>query len=295
MRARLRNLARERRVEFQLVLSEYAIERLLYRLGVSRHRDGFVLKGAKVFRLWSSETRATWDLDLLGRRALDARGVEAVFRNLCSIRANDAIVFDPASIASAEIRAAGTYAGVRIRMVAHLADARMRVQVDVGFGDVVTPAPLRETYPTLLDDPAPDILVYPPEAVVAEKLEAMVSLGVTNSRLKDFYDVYVLASSFPFEGEPLAAAIRATFQRRRTPLPSIEPLVLTPDFLAAADRATQWRAMLRRGRLEAPPDPADLSDVLLAFLSPVLAALTAGDQFRAAWSPGGPWIPERES
>jgi len=201
VRARLRNLARQRHVEFQLVLSDFAIERFLYRLGVSEHANRFVLKGAMLFKLWPEGLhRATWDLDLHGRGSSAVADVVAVVRSLCAIDGGDGIVFDPASAAADAIRADQEYDGVRVRLEAHLAEARIPVQVDVGFGDAITPAPTRTSYPTLLDHPQPNVLAYPREAVVAEKLEAMASLGVTNSRMKDFYDVHVLASRFAFEG-----------------------------------------------------------------------------------------------
>ena len=290
VRARLLNLSRSRHVEFQLVLSDFAIERLLYRLSVSEYSDRFVLKGAMLFKLWSEAlNRATWDLDLHGRGSNSVADVEAVVRALCGIEGRDGIVFDPSSVSGEEIRAGDEYQGVRARFEARLAEARIPVQVDVGFGDAITPAPTRESYPTLLDHPQPHVLVYPREAVVAEKLEAMVSLGVTNSRMKDFYDVHMLASRFAFEGPTLSEAVRATFMRRGTPFPEEEPLALAREFMAAPERQTQWRAFLRRGRLVAPPDAGELADGLRRFLGPVLAAAAKRESPPASWSPGGPW------
>jgi predicted nucleotidyltransferase component of viral defense system len=237
VRARLLDVSRRRGVEFQLVLSDFAIERLLYRIGVSSHAERLVLKGATLLKLWSVDRhRATWDLDLLGRGANTVAAVVAILRDLCAIDGGDAIVFDPESIAAEEILAVDEYAGVRVRLEARLAGARIPVQVDVGFGDAIVPLPTHENYPTLLDHAPPRILAYPREAVVAEKLEAMVTLGVTNSRMKDFYDVDLLASLFAFDGRRLTQAIRATFERRRSPIPKSEPLVLTREFLAAPER-----------------------------------------------------------
>lgn len=200
VRARLGTLARQRGVELQLLLSEFAIERLLHRLGLSPHSERLILKGAMLFKLWSGDQRrATWDLDLLGRGASDVAEIVAIVRDLCEIRADDAIEFEAKSITGEEIRVPDEYAGVRVRLEARLAGARIPVQVDVGFGDAVVPAPTRQAYPTLLDHAPPYVLVYPREAVVAEKLEAMISLGVTNSRMKDFYDVHWLAGSSEFE------------------------------------------------------------------------------------------------
>lgn len=290
VRARLQNLSREGHIEFQLVLSDFAIERLLYRLGVSEHANRFVLKGAMLFKLWPvGRHRATWDLDLHGRGASDVADVVAVIRDLCAIESGDGIAFDPASAVGERIRADQEYEGVRVRLEAHLADARIPVQVDVGFGDAITPAPERTAYPVLLDHPEPRVLVYPRETVVAEKLEAMVSLGVANGRMKDFHDVHLLAARFAFEGPTLTEAVRATFVRRRTPFPEAEPLVLSAGFLAAPERQTQWRAFLRRGRLAAPPDANELAAALRQFLGPVLAAAGRGEPLGAIWPPGGPW------
>lgn len=295
VRARLGELARRQGVELQLLLAEFAIERLLYRLGVSPHAEHFVLKGATLFKLWSDERpRATWDLDLLGKGASGVADVVAVVRDLCGVSVDDAIEFQAASVRGEEVRVPDEYTGVRVRLDARLAAARIPVQVDVGFGDAVVPAPKREAYPTLLDHAAPHILVYPREAVVAEKLEAMVSLGVTNSRMKDFYDVHRLASSTAFEGAALARAIRATFERRGTALLD-EPLVLTPGFLTAPERQAQWRAVLRRGRLQAPTDAAELTQALRSFLLPALEAAARDDRFAAHWRAGGPWLLDAES
>lgn len=290
VRARLLDLARRQGVEFQLMLSQFATERFLYRLGASSHAERFVLKGAALFRLWSDEQlRATWDLDLLGRGPSTVTDVAAVVRDLCGIRADDGIEFDPDSVAGEEIRLPDEYSGVRVRLEARLAEARIPVQVDVGFGDAVVPPPKREVYPTLLDHDPPRILAYSRDAVVAEKLEAAVSLGVANSRMKDFYDLHRLASSATFAGPTLVKAIRATFRRRQTPFPDGEPLVLSTKFLAAPEREVQWRAFLRRGRLEAPPDASELAEDLRGFLLPVLAAACRGGEFEARWSPRGPW------
>jgi len=216
--------------------------------------------------------------------------VVSVVRELCEIHVNDGIEFAPDSIRGEEIRLPDEYDGVRIRLDAHLAEARIPVQIDVAFGDAVVPAPVRETYPTLLDHAAPHVLVYPRETVVAEKLEAIVSLGVTNSRMKDFYDLHRISSTAAFNGATLARAIRATFKRRKTPMPDSEPLVLAQGFLAEPERMIQWAAFLRRGRLEAPRDVHKLMDDLRAFLLPVLAAAASGDPYDATWHPGGPWI-----
>ena len=290
LRARLLEASRRRGVEFQLILAEFAIERLLYRLGISRFADRFVLKGAMLFKIWSDvRGRATWDLDLLGRGASEVGAVAAVVHEICSIAVDDGIAFDLGALAAEPIRAADEYAGVRVRLQAGLAEARIPLQIDVGFGDAVVPAPVLSTYPTILDQPAPRILAYPREAVVAEKLEAMLSLGVTNSRIKDFHDVHVLAGTFGFDGPLLVSAIRATFERRKMPWPEGVPLVLTQAFLASPEQQVHWRAFLRRGRLDASPDAAVIAGRLQQFLMPPLIAAAQGTDFDATWPGGGPW------
>ncbi len=290
---RLRSLARTRGVELQLVLSEFAVERLLYRLGASAHRDRFVLKGAQLFKLWSTgERRATWDLDLLGRGSNEVTDLVSTVQELCTFEAPDGIEFDPRTVIGQEIRDPNRYGGARVRLQARLAGARIPVQVDVGFGDAVVPDPTREEYPVLLDHPAPRILAYPRQAVVAEKLEAVVSLGVTNTRLKDLYDLNQLAGIFHFNGALLVEAVRATFLRRGTPLPREVPLLLTEGFLGSPEREAQWRAFLGRSRLEGPRGTGELVENLRAFLLPVVEAAAEEGSLGASWHPGRGWIPD---
>lgn len=290
VRKGLQALARRRGVEFQRVLSEFAIERLLFRLGRSEHRERFVLKGATLFRLWAGdERRATWDLDLLGSGDSEVEAVVAIVRGICSVPDEDGILFDLDSIRGEQIRHPDDYGGVRVRLQAHLGEARIPVQVDVGFGDVVIPPPEVVAFPTLLGHTAPRVLVYPPQAVVAEKLEAMVTLGVTNSRMKDFFDLRALAASGTFDLKSLVSAVRATFERRGTPLAQDEPLVLTAGFLSEPEREVQWRAFLRRSRLQAPVDAATVTEDLRRFLLPVLRGAASHGFRQMRWQPGGPW------
>jgi len=283
-------VARRQRAELQHVLSEFAIERLLFRLGRSEHRENYVLKGATLFRLWAGdERRATWDLDLLGSGASGVDAVIAVLRDICAIHDEDGIVFDLTSMSGEEIRLPDDYSGVRVRFTAHLGNARIPVQVDVGFGDAVLPPPQVAAFPTLLEHAAPEVLVYPVQAVVAEKLEALVSLGVTNSRMKDFFDLHALAAARTFDLESLVAAVRATFARRGTPLTGEEPLVLTPGFLSERDREVQWRAFVKRSRLAAPVDAKEVAEGLRRFLLPVLSAAASGSMEPMHWKAGGPW------
>lgn len=296
MRQRLLNRARARSEDFNFILSQFAIERFLYRLGVSVHKQRFVLKGASLFCLWGQEPhRATWDLDLLGRGGGTVEEIGAAMRDICVTRVeDDGIHFDPSSAAGEPIREGQKYQGVRIRLMAHLGQARVPLQVDIGFGDAVTPPPEIAIYPTALEQAAPRVLAYPREAVVAEKLEALIALGPGNSRMKDFYDLHSLALRFDFAGPVLAAAVAATFTRRSTPVPEGVPFGLTDDFEAMPERATQWRAFVKRGRLEHRASLRELLSVLRAFLVPVLDAVRSRAKFEATWSAGGPWRSIRE-
>jgi predicted nucleotidyltransferase component of viral defense system len=260
IRARLLNLAKERGEDFSLTLNRYAIERYLYRLAQSPWRDKFLLKGALLFDLWFGEPhRPTRDADFLGFGSGDTKALAATVAEVCSIPAADGIEFDVASITIAEIREDARYGGLRVRLTGILDTARCSVQLDVGYGDAVTPGPDEADYPTLLSDlPAPRLRVYPRATVVAEKLEAIVSLGMANSRMKDFFDIRALAREGKTDPAILAEAIAATFARRGTPLPSDTPLGLSDDFARDAAKLAQWKAFLGRNRLAAP----DLREVI---------------------------------
>src|SRR5713226_1204623 len=229
VRQRLLNLAHERGADFQLILIQYGVERLLYRFTRSAHKDRFVLKGAMLFSLWSNEPfRATRDLDLLGKGDNAVPAVVKIFSEICGTAVeNDGIEFLSNSIEGEEIRDDQEYRGVRLSFEARLERARIPIQVDIGFGDAVAPSAEMVEYPVLLDHPAPRLLAYPREVVIAEKFQSMVDLGMANSRMKDFFDLWILASVFEFDGSRLVEAIAATFERRRTPLPATPPLALT--------------------------------------------------------------------
>ena len=292
VRARLTNLAKSRGEEFQLVLSRYAVERFLYRLSVSDHASEFVLKGAMLFQLWAGEPhRATRDLDLLGRGDSSTERLAEVVRGLCSLSVpDDGLAFDAASVAAARIREDQEYEGVRVTAIVRLGNARIPLQIDVGFGDAVVPAPTRVQYPTLLGFPAPTLGAYPREAVVAEKFQAMVALGIGNSRMKDFFDLWVLCRDFPFEGENLARALAATFERRKTAVPVTAPLALTNSFRADPVKVVQWEAFIRKGRLDAKGMTLEaVCEVLSDFLMPVSGAVAAREPFPKSWKAGGPW------
>lgn len=222
VRARLSKLSRERNEAFDHVLTRYATERLLYRLSKSPFANRFVLKGATLFTLWCGEPhRPTRDLDFLSYGDSSPETLQSIFRDICTFKVEpDGLTFDPDSIRTAEIREPQEYPGWRVWVHAYLGKARIPIQVDIAFGDIVIPDPQEVEYPTILPFPAPRLCSYPKEAVVAEKLEAMVALGMVNSRMKDFFDVWFLARNFEFNGETLTQAFAATFERRRTDIPS---------------------------------------------------------------------------
>jgi predicted nucleotidyltransferase component of viral defense system len=291
IRQRLLNLARERGDDFQLVLTRYALERLLYRLGRTEHRDRFVLKGATLFAAWfETPYRATRDLDLLGRGESSAESILVLFQELCAIATpEDGLDFQADTVQAGEIMDAQEYEGLRVTMTALLAGARIPIQVDIGFGDAVTPGTEELELPTLLDHPRPRVLAYPPESVIAEKLQAMVTLGVANSRMKDFYDVAALAQKRGFKGRVLCEAIRATFGRRGTALPEKTPTALTHEFAGDPVKRAQWDAFVKRAGLREAGSFADAVGAIRSFLAPPLDALAAGRLIDASWSPGGPW------
>lgn len=254
IRARLLDVARERGDEFSLVLNRYAVERYLYRLSISRWAEQFVLKGALLFDLWFDEPhRPTRDADFLGFGPDDAATAMTIVTDICAIEVDDGIEFDPAATRIDEIREDARYGGLRVRIPGTLDGALCTAQIDIGFGDAVTPGPMVVDYPTILEGvPAPRLRVYPRESVMSEKLEAIVSLGMANSRMKDYYDLRALIREAIVEKASLVDAIRATFDRRHTPIPEGIPMGLSNEFANSPAKIAQWKAFLDRNRLEGP-------------------------------------------
>jgi predicted nucleotidyltransferase component of viral defense system len=296
VRQRLLNLATERKEDFGLVLTRYGLERFLYRLSISPHRDGFVLKGALLLQLWTSEIyRPTRDLDLLGRGPSDIN-FRKVFSEVCSQNVeDDGLTFLPDKIRVERIRDEEAYEGVRVRMEARLGNVRVPLQIDVGLGDTIVPESEEVEYPTLLKFPAPKLHAYSKESVVAEKFEAMVKLGVANSRMKDFYDLWVLAQRFEFDSSTLAAAIQSTFKTRRTALPRSSPLALRTEFYELPTKQTQWRAFLQKSKLKADSSLKEIIEVIREFLMPVVDGVLNGNEQNQVWQPGGPWGKNRKT
>lgn len=288
--ARLLYKAQSERQDFQYVLIRYANERLLRRLSCTVHVHTFILKGATLFGLWLGEPhRATRDVDLLGFGEPAAARLADIFREVCEVEVEaDGLRFDSTAVQVAPIRVDEVYGGLRVTLSAYLGKAKLSLQIDVGFGDAVHPAPDLVELPTLLSLPPPRVRVYPRESVIAEKLEALVSLGRANSRLKDFYDLWFLATTFSF-GPDLGVAVRSTFARRGTPLPEGVPDGLTEAFATDPEKLIQWTAFLRRAGVSSQPHLDEVAAVLREFLGPVFAGEPEPD---AIWPPGGPWGPQ---
>ena len=271
VRARLLNVAKATGTDFNLVLVRFALERLLFRLSTSAHSDRFVLKGALLLTLWYDlPHRATRDADLLGFGPSDTGSMASVFRDIASVAVDDGIVFDPASVRVGVIRKDAGYGGVRVTLNGKLANARCVAQVDVGFGDAVTPGPTDAVYPVLLDDlPAPRLRTYPVYTVVAEKLHAIVVLGMVNSRLKDYLDLVVIMEREALDEPTLALAIAATFQRRGTALPNAPPVGLSDEFALDPTRIALWQSLLKKNDIVHRP-LVDVVKVLRVALWPAV-------------------------
>jgi len=290
---KLRNIARERNEDFALVLTKFGLERLLFRLSQSTDRDLFVLKGALLFELWTHERyRATRDADLLARGDNTPKRLADVFRDVCNIAVvDDGLRFDTETVKAERITEDADYQGVRVTFMGYLENARIPIQIDIGFGDVVTPAPAEAEFPTLLDFPAPKLLAYPRESVIAEKFEAMVKLGIANSRMKDFYDLWKLSRDFVFDGLLLSEAVKKTLERRKTDLPTEKmPVAFTEEFYQDEVKQKQWKGFCEKNRRYIRDlSLREMCIVIAEFLMPVVDAIAKGKLLREQWNPPGPW------
>jgi len=289
VRQRLLNRAKSDRRPFNELLQYYAMERFLYRLSQSAHADRFILKGALMLRVWRSpELRPTMDIDMLGKTSNEEADIIAQIRDILTVDVEaDGLAFDPDSIQAERITEDADYEGIRIRFLGALGSARINMQIDIGFGDVVYPKPEESDLPTMLNSPAPRLLCYSRESSIAEKLEAMVKLGMLNSRMKDFYDIWLLSRQFDFDGTKLSEAIRLTFERRGTTLPAkIE--AFTQPFIEA--KQTQWATFWKR--LQQDHVPTSFREIMASvdrFLSPIVVALSSGKPSPINWTAPGPW------
>lgn len=291
IRQRLLTKARQTGRPFSELLQYFAMERFLYRLSKSPYADNFILKGALMLTVWEAPfTRPTMDIDFLGRIENSVETLVKITREICRQEVEpDGIVFDVTEVDAERIAEDADYEGIRIRFRGSLDTARFVIQLDIGFGDIIVPSPEAMNYPTILDLPAPQLRGYSRESTIAEKFEAMVKLGTLNSRMKDFFDIWLMSRQFDFDGNILAEAITKTFSTRGTKIPA-EPLALTDTFAEDAAKANQWRGFVRRNRLsEAPKDFPEVIVPIGAFLKPISECLAAGQVFKLIWKAPGPW------
>ena len=288
---RLLNLSKERNEDPNLVFIRYAMERLLYRISRSKHSAQFVLKGAMLLATWMGKPhRPTKDLDLLGLGDVSAGEIRNIFGDIFQTEVeSDGMEFKAESIQITEIREDLEYPGQRVRLEGRLGNARINLQIDIGFGDSIVPKPVEIVYPTLLDMPAPRIRAYPPETVIAEKFESMVARGISNSRMKDYYDMILIAEEFQFNGNVLAEAIKATFARRGTVIPNNTPVALAEEFCSSTDKNIQWKAFLKASKLDVNLELSQVIDKIYKFLMPPVVAAANNKPFTKNWSAGGPW------
>jgi predicted nucleotidyltransferase component of viral defense system len=286
---RLLNQARETGRPFDELLQYFAMERFLYRLSQSRYRESFVLKGALLFRIWAvPDTRATRDMDFLAFVDNSLEHLTEIIQSTAALQVpDDGLLFDSESVEAERIKEDADYEGVRIRFRAFLGSARVTMQIDVGFGDVVHPDVVVTEYPTLLDFPLPTLRSYPPETVIAEKVEAMLNLGELNSRMKDFFDVWRLSHLQNFDARILCDAIRATLENRKTDVVAYSEL--RHELLASDEKQAQWTAFLKNSGVDGPDSFANLLDALGLFLSPMLDAIGNRETIEGTWPASGPW------
>jgi predicted nucleotidyltransferase component of viral defense system len=296
VQARLVRHAKALGVEAELIFTRFAVERFLFRLSRSRHAERFVLKGALLLLVWLGETiRATRDVDLLGFGDLSDESLAGVFREICAVEVEpDGMAYLADSIRIATIRPEDAYAGKRVILQSRLGPARLRVQADIGIGDAVIPEAEWLEYPSLLGFPRARLRAYLPETMIAEKVHALVVLGSKNSRMRDFYDVDALARRVSFDGR-LAQALRATFERRRTPIPIPLPHGLTKEFAASSEKRAQWAGFLKKNGMPASEELGQVVERLARFLAPVFDAAGRGTDLDGIWTEGGPWQPRENT
>ena len=292
VKGRLQNKAKETSRPYSEVLQYYGMERFLYRFAQSDYAGQFILKGALMFTVWDVPARRTTvDIDFLGRIDNKVENIESVVCDVCKIKVPaDGLVFEAKTVKGKRIKEDADYEGVRVNFFGFLEKSKIPMQIDVGFGDVITPKPSTIDYPTILNFPAPHLEGYTFESVVAEKFEAMVKLGFLNSRMKDFYDIWLMTRQMNFDGKKLAAAIKATFENRETPLPANAPLFAEEIHDEKSNNEAMWKAFLRKKQIKnAPESLAELARSIEAFLSEPVKAVTTGKESAKAWHAPGPW------
>lgn len=291
IRAKLLQRSKQKKVDFNNEVTRYALERFLYRLSQSEYKNKFVLKGATLFKVWNGEPhRPTKDLDLLGFGESDIPEIEKEIKAVCEIQCEDGIDLHPQSVTGETIKEDQEYEGIRIYINYTLAKNRGKIQLDIGFGDVITPEPLEREIPTEFDLPVPSLRIYPPETVIAEKFQAMVSLGISNSRMKDFYDILFISRNFELNGDLLKQAIEATFNRRQTSISEEIPLVFSTEFTQDSKRQQAWQAFVNRNKLPVSEESfSDIIEEIKDFLIPVYSAISSNERFEKNWFPSSKW------
>lgn len=294
IQARLKNRWDRTDIEFEFLLVRYACERFLYRMGASKLRDKCILKGATLLALWMKDPyRATRDIDILAFGDNDEQAVRKIVTAICAVPCEeDGIVFDLKTLHISQIRENQKYEGQRVKLWARLGKASIPVQIDFGFGNAVTSTVDDEQLPTLLNYiPAPSLLTYPKVTTIAEKFETMVQFGYSNSRMKDFYDIWALSETFSFEGTELRDAIEQCFIRRGTAWSSALPEALASTFYSNAVLQERWQSYGQDGQLlKSPPSRfGEIGSRIQSFLGPVRESIIAGQSFEKHWVPGGPW------
>lgn len=288
---RLLHRAKESKRPFNELLQYFAIERFLYRLSQTQNADNFILKGALMLAVWKAPIqRPTRDIDLLGRIENSVESITLAMKNACNQRVEpDGMIFLADSVECFPITEDADYMGTRVRIKCNLGNAGISVQIDIGFGDVVSPSESDIHYPTILDFPGPVIKGYSRESAIAEKFQAMIKLGILNSRMKDFYDIWLLSRQFDFKGPALTDAILKTFDVRKTEI-SLQPVPFQEQFTKDPLKEIQWNAFLRKTRIENTPQSfKDIIKTIETFLGPLIIALSGRKSFNMQWRAPGPW------
>jgi predicted nucleotidyltransferase component of viral defense system len=288
---RLLNKAKESSRPFNELLQYFAIERFIYRLSKSPHADKFILKGALMFAAWHGPaSRPTMDIDLLGKIDNSLEVITAAIKDACRLEVEpDGISFNAETVEAVRITEDAEYEGVRVRVQGSLGNARFSIQIDIGFGDVVVPNPRTVSYPAILDFPAPELKGYTMESTIAEKFQAMVKLGILNSRMKDFYDIWILSRTSDFEGNILAEAVAKTFEKRNTPV-TLDAALFNPSFGKDGDKNVQWRGFISKTKLiNSPESFEEVMTAVKLFLEPLAASIAERRAFNSNWIAPGPW------
>ncbi|MEW6737692.1 MAG: nucleotidyl transferase AbiEii/AbiGii toxin family protein [Acidobacteriota bacterium] len=291
VRARLLQYSKNTGRSFNEILLYYSIERFLFRLSCSKYRERLILKGGLLIQILQGQHgRTTKDIDLLGRLDNSLENIKTIIRECVTLEVpNDGIVFIADSIRTEEIAKDSEYQGVRVNLNWTLGQIKQTLKLDIGFGDAVVPQPTWIDYPEMLNFGKPRILGYSSESVIAEKFQAMIELDITNSRLKDFFDIWSLSQTQAFDGMILSKAIRTTFERRTTAIPIELPVALTEEFANNPQKQRQWKSFLNQLGLTTQEELSQIISMLGNFLIPVCQALISGRAFDQYWPAAGPW------